>query len=63
MRSVLLIIGVPDSTNSNASGCRMAGPIVYAPPSTCSPMRPDHAAKASTPTSTMLAGIAVPRST
>ena len=33
MRSVLLIISVPDRTKSRTSGCRSHGPIVHAPPS------------------------------
>ena len=60
MRSVLLIISVPDRTNSSASGCNSHGPIVHAPQYRLSPSRPCHAANASTPVSTTLVGIGVP---
>src|SRR4051812_11976435 len=60
IRSVLLIMRVPESGKSSTSGCSTHGPIVHAPPHKASPTRSDIAAAASTAVSTTLVGIGVP---
>ena len=47
MRNVLLIINVPDATNSSESGCSSHGPSVHEPHKRLPPSRPCGAASAS----------------
>jgi branched-chain amino acid transport system substrate-binding protein len=60
MRSVLLIMSVPDSANSSANGCRSMPAIVHAPPRRLVPIRPCQIAQASNAVSSTLVGIGVP---
>ena len=60
MRSVLLIMSVPDSAKSSANGCRSAPSSVHAPPTSWAPMRPCQIAHASSAVSSTLVGIGVP---
>ncbi len=60
MRSVLLIIAVPDSANSRLIGCSCHGPSGQAPPHSCAPIAPCQAAQASTAVMSTLVGMGVP---